>query len=65
MKFESLVLEHINGFSLTLDPAEKQKQLKSLQKKLTPLAKDDFEKVAFEDFDFIGWVDKIQQQHTV
>ncbi|MCB0397626.1 MAG: hypothetical protein KDD36_13310 [Flavobacteriales bacterium] len=62
LKFESLILEHIGVFSLTLDPAEKQKQLKSLRKKLAPLAKDDFEKVAFEDFDFIGWIEKIQQQ---
>ncbi|MCB0428709.1 MAG: hypothetical protein H6585_11580 [Flavobacteriales bacterium] len=62
LKFEPIVLEHLSVFSPTLAPAEKQKQFKSLRKKLAPLAKDEFEKMAFEDFDFLGWVE--EKLHT-
>ncbi|MCB0428707.1 MAG: hypothetical protein H6585_11590 [Flavobacteriales bacterium] len=58
LKFESCVLEHLSIFSPTLDPTERQKQFKALRKKLAPLAKDEFERVAFEDFDFLGWIDE-------
>jgi hypothetical protein len=56
-KFENVFLDFVGKILKTKNREEQNKYYKQLKTELTELEKDPFEKVVFENFDFISWVE--------
>ena len=57
-RFEKIILGFIKRTALTFKNKEVQREaFKKLKQELLPLLNNDFEKQAFDNFDFIAWLD--------